>query len=162
MSEFNIKTTWLEHSGGTKFYQVFAISRHTQGGTMHRKFWDVTVCHYGALKVLPRSGDRRPIASGQSVVYTDARAEDKLKEKVRKGYRIDGEQSSRPLNERDFREWLQVALKTETRDEVLKALGMMVDPKASPIAAEDEREDPVYPEETIKTPRVEPEGWGSW
>lgn len=152
MSNFHLDSAWLEHD--TKFYQLFSI-RHQGGRGV------VTIAHYGGKKVLPSNGDRRPISSGQTFVYTDANAYDsKLSEKRRKGYRVTPAPAAKMLSQAELRKWLTENLQTLHRDKVLKEFGLSLDPNADPIDPDDE---PIGEVETINHDSDDrPEGWGDW
>lgn len=173
MSEFfKINTVWMDHSGGTKFYQLFRIERvyDTLGVSSGRapRTRQATVGHYGAYKAMPNNGrtERRPISGGQTVVYPGAKYEELYKDKTRErnGGRYVPEKVVKATKsiqgEDDFHTWLRQNLQTLHRDKVLKELGMSLDPSAAPIDPDDE---PIAEVETINHDSDDrPEGWGDW
>lgn len=155
---FQITSTWLDHS--TKFYQLFKIELLAPNRSPTPNV-GVTVGHYGAHKALPSNGDRRPIVSGQTIVYSlPDTFRVKLDEKIRKGYRASGGSPVESFSEAELRQWLRQNLPTERRNEVLEAFGLSLDPSAQPIDPSDE---PTPAPETIsRAPEETPEGWGDW
>ena len=57
---FTIERVYLEHTGGTKFYQPFLIKREEDGLMLA-----VTLVHYGPNSSPGAGADGRPVLGGQ-------------------------------------------------------------------------------------------------
>ena len=113
MRNFSNHTVLLEHSGGTKFYQLFRIRRDIDDTT----YAEVTVAHYGPKKSL---GDARPISGGQTKIYPGSAYESLLQEKksVRNGgfYEEAGMWHEELfVSEGEFRSWLTHTFPTRSK-----------------------------------------------
>lgn len=76
----NIDVTYMKHSGGTKFYQVFELRANGRVAT---------VCHWG--KIVGRGSFPKPVNGGQTQVFTRPEMRQKIEEKRKRGYTVHDE-----------------------------------------------------------------------
>jgi len=78
-TDFSVSQTWMEHKGGSKFYQVFEFRPKT-GNAM-------TVVHFGKVThtIVTFS---RPIIGGQVVTHKGALGRAKVEAKLGRGYEV--------------------------------------------------------------------------
>lgn len=79
--KISVKTVWMEHSGGTKFYQIFEI----------RPLWvdsvkAVTVTHWGSIAKLGASEFFRPVNGGETQIKAGLGLASREADKHKRGY----------------------------------------------------------------------------
>lgn len=81
----NVSSTWMMHSGGTKYYQVFEILPAAINGQ------PVTIVHYGPVRnhLAPSPEDYRPVKGGQLQLIRGIHLGAKVDAKKKRGYRVD-------------------------------------------------------------------------
>lgn len=160
--KLSIDITYMEHSGGTKFYQVFEFRGNDR---------IATVCHWG--KIVGKGDFPRPVNGGQTQVFSRPERRQKIEEKRKRGYNIQDEKCiiypcDLTIGEDGTfvkpRDWMVDHFGTMTAHEIFTAL--MLD-KPSPTA---EGMPKLARETTVLSPKVaippvietRPAAWGSW
>lgn len=143
-------TDWMEHSGGTKFYQVFEF-RPKDGGT------PITLIHYGARKE-STSVFSRPVLGGRTQVKRGPLRRTQLRLKEKGGYQIASTRSLKaekddPYWVHNFGATLAHCLMTE-----MYPHGNVETDEPCPS---DEVDNSVMGKAVV-APDVRPAGWGSW
>ena len=153
---FTIERTYLEHTGGTKFYQPFLVKRE-EDGLMRA----VTIIHYGPNSSPGAGKDGRPVLGGQTQIKNGpahffSQIDAKKKETSRGKYVED------PCNRRvsnfhsstELRKELTRLFGASTTEDLLLQIGI------TPDGAE------THPSERAETidsePKEKPAEWGSW
>lgn len=79
--QISVKTIWMEHKGGTKFYQIFEIRPIGIDGAK-----SVTVTHWGSISKLGASEFFRPVMGGETQIKPGFELVSKESEKKKRGY----------------------------------------------------------------------------
>jgi hypothetical protein len=158
---FTIESVWMDHSGGTKFYQLFRIRRVRQTTMFSQsKQWLAAVGHYGSMSAV-KTRLRRPIEGGQCKVYPGAQHDSVLEEKKRPRnggrYLPAGGMPIRTLQQDEFAQYLREAFPTAVREEILTMLEMDLSGNGQAIA-----EPEPAPTTEPETAQQVPDGWGDW
>lgn len=174
-----VKRRWMEHSTGTKFYQLFHFFRSDtrllpHGGLITRTH---TLTHWGAMKIAKGSTEPRPVNGGQVQHLEGVEFAIKTSEKtaLRKGERYS------VVSDRDevftmtsaFETWLIEQVGAEEAHPIMVALSLRGgdtrletadDESASAWPGLDKhmpaKRTPKAPAETA--PIARPDGWGAW
>lgn len=151
---FEVRKLWMDHDGGTKFYQVFRISAQVAWGAPV-----VTLGHYGKQSVAKGLGSR-PINGGSTKIYPGDKYREVIGEKNR--VRAGGRYLSTPAgevtevfnDEKAFTAYLTKMFMVNDRSDIENELGLH---GVREIAAT-----PTPAPETITSPAEHPTGWGAW
>lgn len=153
---FTIERAYLEHTGGTKFYQPFLIKRD-DGEFVHA----VTIIHYGPNRSAGSGKDGRPVLGGQTQIKNGSahffdQIEAKKKE-TSKGKYVEDLGARRISNfhsSAELRKELTRLFGASTAEDLLLEIGI------TPDGAE------AHPSERAETidsePKEKPAEWGSW
>lgn len=145
----NVAATWMEHSGGTKFYQVFKFT-HTETGK------SATMTHWGKLNAA-MSPFSRPVLGGETKLLDgNGTYTAKINAKLKRGYQTIKEKSTA---HQDDSEWFVQTLGAELAYKLEVALF-----GASRSAATGPTDEPHTSsiETTPDEPDVRPASWGTW
>lgn len=153
---FTIERVYMEHTGGTKFYQPFLIKRE-EDGLMQA----VTIVHYGPNSSPGAGKDGRPVLGGQTQIKSGpahffSQIEAKKKQTSKGKYVED------PYNRRisNFHS------STELRKELIRLFGTNVAENLLleiGITHDGAEAQPSERAETIDSePKEKPAEWGSW
>ena len=149
-----VESKWLEHSGGTKFYQVFML--------MPEEGKPVTVCHWGKMTIAAGKRNVRPVLGGETQLHEGAVMASKVNNKIKRGY---DQADMVSMNVEDDSEWFvqhfgaDLAARIEIamfHDKVAIEHNVMTaapTPKVAPDTTSIGKTKPAEPT---------PEGWGSW
>jgi len=145
-----VVSSWMEHSGGTKFYQVFRI----QDDEMSSKA--ATVGHYGPMSAAKTGRGSRPLVGGQTIVKRGSNAyQDLINAKTRRGYSASaGQPRHKYETVEKFREYLTMTFSAGDRHAIEEALGLHGEREIVPKGPADT---------SISEPEApRPDGWGDW
>lgn len=143
-----VTSNWLEHEGGTKFYQVFQLVPETGRS--------VTVTHWGKMAVARGEKNVRPVNGGETQVVEGRLLISKTTAKIKRGYSVD---NSTENSYGDDSPWFVEHFGAELAHRI--EVAMFAD-----IAVEEPT--PIPPRETTSIGKViepeapRPESWGSW
>lgn len=153
---FTIERAYLEHTGGTKFYQPFLIKYVEDEFTLA-----ATVIHYGPNRSAGSGKDGRPVLGGQTQIKNgSAHFFDQIEAKKKETSK--GKYVEDPCDRRisNFHS------PTELRKELIRLFGtnvaedLLLEIGITPDGAE------VHPSERAETidsePKEKPAEWGSW
>jgi hypothetical protein len=164
---YEIKRLWMEHSGGTKFYQIFGIVATRDAGMAGRISREATAFHFAGFRGdmtkfrLPKNGGQVQIVAGDQL---SAKTREKEKHTVAKGhYSIVETRVDRFDSADAFGRQLRTAFGSSDAENILSVLSM--DTHIGMGTPSEDAPDPISPGEdtpveTPTTPR--PEAWGSW
>lgn len=148
MSNISVQATWMEHEGGTKFYQVFFIRSEKTGRA-------VSVNHWGSIGKLGALRFHRPVNGGDTQVKPGHQASVTISAKQKRGYSV-VDTAEFPICDA---EELEQRFGADLTHNIQVALMMMLPADDSPT---DETE--TIPK-VAKAPEPEPErpaSWGRW
>jgi hypothetical protein len=164
MDTFEIKSEWLAHQGGTKFYQTFLINWMVKPGFKH----SCTVVHYSAYRGTAPSVRVRPVSYGQvkifkgSIHYFDIWKKKQTKKDAQDlVYTLlgDGIFTGDSMSRSSFLRELTALFGAAKRDDILVHLGLSMNGESAEGAgSSDAGEDsPVEIQD-----KERPAAWGSW
>lgn len=155
MSEsFKVHRIWMEHEGGTKFYQLFLIESHSLGGVIPA---GASVTHYGPMSSRGAKGDKRPVNGGKVSILSPMDFISKFKQKEAKGYKKKSEEFTNPCSKEKLIAWFGAQ---ETDAIYMVMFGTTTpDFTAEPEPTEDTDTKDLM---VAKAPDVRPASWGSW
>lgn len=155
----SIRRIYMVHTGGTKFYQPFLVTRDMPGTSMNRH---VSIVHYGPLSSGGAGRFGRPVLGGQTKVTAGRSVFDRQLEAKSRGdatgrYEQESGTTQKCLDEVQAREELTRLFGAATAQEILRELGLAHDgseiiPSTAP--------DTVVTEP--KQPAEKPAHWGQW
>lgn len=152
-----VRRTWMDHEGGTKFYQAFLITAHDGRA--------LTVIHHGPIGGHDRGF--RPVLGGQIVIHDGAdKYAAQIAAKQKRGYTVvtalQTETKYRSVAE--LNNILVAQFGASRTQEILLRLGYTLDAKGAPDEPDDEPSVELEdtPIETVFDPSTKPESWGSW
>ena len=138
------QATFMEHEGGTKFYNVFQFTPS--------KGRSVTVTHYGPK----RGSTRRPVSGGQTQVKVGRLMNSIVAAKQKRGY------STEDLTVESFQdddEWFVQTFGAAQSHDIHVA--MFEETIRAEIEPTTEPDNEIIPG-AIAPPETRPENWGSW
>ena len=145
-----VTTTWMEHSSGTKFYQIFEFrskSAKSANGAV------ATMTHWGSIAKLKAKTFCRPVNGGEHQIKPGVLLETRASEKQKRGYlRCDTKQETREASEAWWTETFGATIKHDLHLQ----LGLNTaegEPSSEPDTS-------IVSETTVTT--VRPESWGPW
>ena len=154
---FTIERAYLQHTGGTKFYQPFLI--HRQGDDLQHS---ATLIHFGPNSSAGAGRSGRPVLGGQTQVKKGAshfysQIEAKKKESSKGRYVETGSRKVSKFDSiSDFRSELMRLFGASTSEDILLQIGVVFDADGSAL----------HPSESVETidsePKEKPAEWGSW
>ena len=154
---FQIIRKYLEHSGGTKFYQPF-LFKHTYGSGQLQSA--VSLMHYGPNSSAGSGAHGRPVLGGQMTMksgeaYFYEQINAKRRRTAKGYYEITGEFELQNFGTpEEFGAELVRLFGASKRDEIMLGLGLTVDgADAAPIE---------HPETIDSEPEEKHAAWGSW
>lgn len=155
---FHIERRWLEHTGGTKFYQVLRFSRSEWDMGKRVSTHVATVFHFAGFKG-DRTKLRRPVMGGQIQIKQGDLFMAKFEEKKKDGYEPVDQAVSEFVQTKDFLALGTTLMGAAHMQTILAHLGMRTD-----TGEVDESDpDPSIPFEDTPIEETErPDGWGSW
>lgn len=80
--QINVRTVWMEHSGGTKFYQIFEFQ--PLGGVNGTR--PVTMTHWGSIAKLGAKEFHRPVNGGETQIKPGLGLNGREADKRKRGY----------------------------------------------------------------------------
>jgi hypothetical protein len=149
-----IKRTYMDHSGGTKFYQPFLISYEGEHGLLSH----ATLLHYGPVSAKGAGRDGRPLLGGQMQVYQGAGVyRERLDSKQARSSK--GQYSVVHTQENEYevhegRAELTRLFGAERTEAILLELGLKFDGSEPPPG--------MRPDTKDSAPPAKPAAWGSW
>lgn len=153
----SIRRIYMVHTGGTKFYQPFLVSRDTSAPSRY-----VSIVHYGPLSSGGAGRFGRPVMGGQTKVTAGRSVFDRQLEAKSRGdamghYRKESDTTQECIDEVQAREELTRLFGAATAQDILRDLGLAHDgsditPSTAP--------DTVVSEP--KPPAEKPAHWGQW
>jgi hypothetical protein len=144
--KFTVTNTWLEHTGGTKFYQVFQLTPEKGVGK------PVTVTHWGKASIADEIF-MRPVKGGETQVTPGALGASKISAKLKRGY-LQSDQKTWLIAQE---EWLTEQFGAELAHTIaLEMFGAKGEPTSEPETKAIPKAKAIEPE----APR--PEAWGTW
>lgn len=155
---FRIERRWMEHPGGTKFYQVMRFSRMEwdMGKSVSER--TVTVFHFAGFKG-DRTKLRRPVMGGQIQIKVGDLFMEKFNEKKRDGYEPVDQAMSEFVTTKEFLALGNTLMGAAHMQTILTHLGM----RADTGEVNESEDDPSIPFEDTPIEETErPDGWGSW
>jgi len=171
MSTYSIDRTWMVHSGGTKFYQVFRVMAFASRVEGDREN-SVTVLHYGGFKA-DFTPLRRPVSGGQVRLLQGDSYREKIEEKRKT--KKDGNYEIRIDSHTTFQTYptasdlgreLRLLLGSASAEELLIMLGLSAKHGAWTDKYDEEPPNFIVNNDPIENPTApaapRPEAWGSW
>lgn len=151
--KYNVTITWMEHSGGTKFYQVFKFSRIGKSSVAPQL---VYLNHWGPMN-MAKGRFSRPVNGGQTQIKVGA-IENPVEAKVKRGYRMI-DTATREVKPYD--PWFKEAFGSAVADNLhIQLFGSAIGDSPVPSNELDNEEIAAPPSVTV--PEERPESWGSW
>lgn len=140
-------TTWIEHEGGTKFYQVFEFRNNEIGGK------NVTMTHWGSIAKLHADKFNRPVLGGETQIKHGRLASTTVASKRKRGYTIHDTRVAHGIA------WWTEHFGAALTHDLMVAMGLQDGAEDYPIADPDTiSKGEVPPAE----PDVRPSAWGTW
>jgi len=145
-----VKQVWMDHSGRTKFYQIFVLVAPDAGKR-------ITIFHYGPLRGKPRETWMRPVNGGQQAAKAGDHYVTKCHEKEARGYEVSTVTESVV---EDHAEWLVTHFGAALADKYHQMLfGAVVGVCLLPT---DDADNEILAGKAEAEPEARPEHWGSW
>jgi hypothetical protein len=79
--KIEVESVYMEHEGGTKYYQIFQFNPPRESGGKI-----ATMVHYGPIK--GATDHQRPVNGGTTEAYPGALLNSKKNDKTKRGYRV--------------------------------------------------------------------------
>lgn len=159
-SKFTVDSSYMLHSGGTKFYQVFRFAREDAGSKV-----SVSMNHWGSQGTV-KPGPRRPISGGEMDLRKADEYLSQIKAKKARGYDTDvmwAETTSFSLGDTltKFRNHLTTLVGASRRDDILLALGVALSHDEETFEGDDPLPTPALEDTVFEAATTNPL-WGSW
>lgn len=146
--EINVRTVWMEHSGGTKFYQIFEF--HPVGVENGKA---VTMTHWGSITKLGASEFFRPVNGGETQIKPGLLLNAREIDKRKRGYETENTRiSSYSPSSAWFVETFGAAIAHE----------LQVAMNIADIGPSDDVDTSYMGAKKAPEPTERPAGWGVW